>query len=122
MAKNGTLTNRQSKAIAALMSSRNVAAAAKSAGVGLRTLHRWLDSPAFVAELKAAESSAIDQAVRRLAELSGAAIDTLSSAMVDADATPGARVQAANVALSQLLRLKELADLEARITALESRG
>lgn len=119
MASNGTLTNRQRRAIAALMSSRNVSAAAQAAGVGLRTLHRWLDDPSFVAELKSAESAAIDQAVRRLAELSGAAIETLAGAMQNTDATTGARVQAANVALSQLLRLRELHDLEQRIAALE---
>ena len=50
MATNGTLSNRQRKAIAALMSARNVATAATTAGVGARTLHRWLDDPAFVTE------------------------------------------------------------------------
>ena len=120
MTSNGTLTNRQRRAIAALMTSRNIAAAAPAAGVGLRTLHRWLDDRLFVAELKAAESAAIDQAVRRLADLSGTAISALAAAMTDTHATPGARVQAANVALSQLLRLRELHDLEQRIAALEA--
>ena len=101
------------------MSSRNVAAAAKASGLGVRTLHRWLDDPAFVAELKAVEGAAIDQAVRRLAELSGVAIDTLKAAMLDTELLPGARVRAADIVLSRLLSLKELADLEERITALE---
>ena len=120
MATDGTLTNRQRRAIAALMTARNIAAAAQAAGVGLRTLHRWLDDRLFVAELKAAESAAIDQAVRRLADLSGTAISALAAAMTDTHATPGTRVQAANVALSQLLRLRELHDLEQRIAALEA--
>ena len=120
MATDGTLTNRQRRAIAALMTSRNIAAAAQAAGVGLRTLHRWLDDPVFQHELKAAEGQAIDAAVRRLAELSGTAIETLRSAMLDDKATTGARVRAADVALSQLLRLKELAELEARVMALEN--
>jgi hypothetical protein len=119
MATNGTLSNRQRKAIAALMSSRNVATAATTAGVGLRTLHRWLNDPVFVAELKAAQGAAIDQAVRRLSELSGTAIDTLKAAMLDMGSASGARVRAADIVLSRLLNLKELAEIETRVTALE---
>jgi hypothetical protein len=119
MATNGTLSNRQRKAIAALMSARNVATAAKAAGVGVRTLHRWLDDPAFVIELKAAEGAAIEPAVRRLSELSGTAIDMLKAAMLDMEAASGARVRAADIVPSRLLNLKELADLETRVAALE---
>jgi phage terminase small subunit len=122
MASNGTLTNRQRKAIAALMSSRNVAAAAQAAGVGLRTLHRWLDDPAFVAELQAAERQAIDGAIRQLADLSGLAVDTLRSAMNDAGAAHAVKIRAADIALARLIPLKELADLEQRIAALEAKG
>lgn len=114
------LTPRQRRAIASLMTRPTLAAAARDAKVSERQLYRWLyDDPAFVAELKATESAAIDQAVRRLSELSGTAIDTLDSAMHDNDATTGVKVRAADVSLSQLLRLRELHDLELRVQALE---
>lgn len=114
------LTPKQRRAISALMTSPTLAAAAVELGMSVRQLYRWLDDPVFVAELKSAESAAIDQAVRRLVELSGAAVDTLDSAMHDDDASQGVKVRAADVALSQLLRLRELYDLEQRITALEA--
>lgn len=120
MANNGNLTTPQRRAIAALLTERNVQAAARVAHVGERTLYRWVTEYApFQAELKAAEGRAIDAAIRRLAELTGEAVDTLREVMGNTEASPGARVQAANVALSRLLELKELADLEGRITAIE---
>jgi hypothetical protein len=72
-----------------------------------------------VAELKAAESSAIDQAVRRLAQIAGGAIDVLNTIMLDTNNPPAPRVTAATNALSQLLKLRELHDLETRVAALE---
>ena len=120
MTEKVTLSPRQRRGIMALMSAKDTRAAAVIAKVSERQLYRWLNDPAFVAELKAAEGAAIDQAVRRLSELSGTAIDALSSAMTDGTTATGARVQAANVALSQLLRLRELHDLEQRLAALEA--
>ena len=121
MANNGNLTTPQRRSIAALLTERNVQAAARVAHVGERTLYRWVtESAPFQAELKAAEARAIDAAIRRLAELTGAAVDTLREVMVDTEVSAGARVQAANVALSRLLELKELADLEGRLTAVEA--
>lgn len=120
MTENVTLSPRQRRGIVALMSAKDTRAAAKQAKVSERQIYRWLNDPAFVAELKAAESAAIDQAVRRLAELSGAAVDTLDSAMRDSTAPVGSKIRAADIALSQLMRLKELHDLGARIAALEA--
>lgn len=112
------LTVRQRRAIAALMQSRTVVEAARTAGVGYRTMYRWLDDPGFVAELRAATGAAVDQAVRRLADLSGQAVDTLADVMAGGDA-PSARVQAANVTLSHMARLRELSEIERRIAELE---
>jgi len=119
--KSDELTTTQQRAIAALLSERDIRAAAKKAGVGERTLHRWLDDPAFQAELKTAETRAIDAAIRRLAELSGLAVDTLSAAMNDEQTPPATKIRAAEVVLTKRPLLKELYDLEARIAALESR-
>lgn len=118
MARNG-LTVRQRRGIAALMQSRTVADAARTAGVGRRTLDRWLTDPDFVAELNAATGAAVDQAVRRLADLSGQAVDTLADVMAGATETPSARVSAANVTLTHMARLRELGEIEARIAELE---
>jgi hypothetical protein len=81
MATNGNpekLTPRQRRAIAALLSSRDVKAAALAAKVGARTLYRWLDDQSFRNALSAAESEAIDTATRRLIGLEDSAVDAFT--------------------------------------------
>lgn len=121
MAESGKFTAAQSRAIAALLEARDIRAAAVMARVGERTLFRWLAWPEFQAALRAAEQSAIDASLRRLAELSGAAVSTLKAVMANEDASPGARVSAANVALGRLLDLREFSQFEERLKALEER-
>ena len=113
------LSPRQRAGINALMTCRTAKAAAAAVGVSERQLLKWLTLPEFQAALREAQRIALDTTVRRLAELSGQAVDTLRDVMRD-EATPGVKVRAADVSLSQLMRLSELADLEARITALEA--
>jgi hypothetical protein len=113
------LSAKQQKAIAALMTCRTARAAAKQAQIGERELYRWLQDAAFQAELKRAGQEAIDAAIRRLATLTGTAIDTLQWQMNAKNTTPSVKVRAADIVLARLLNLKELSDLEARITHLE---
>jgi gamma-glutamyl:cysteine ligase YbdK (ATP-grasp superfamily) len=121
MATFETLSSNQRKAIAALLSAPNVPAAARKAKVGERTLHRWInEDPHFKAALYAAEGAAIDTATRRLVSLQDSAIGTLESIMTDGEAAPGVRVRAALGLLDNLMRLRELRNVEARLEALES--
>jgi hypothetical protein len=78
MAINGNperLTSRKKRAIAALLTSRDIKSAALAARVGERTLHRWLDNKSFRDALQVAESEAIDAATRRLIGLEDSALD-----------------------------------------------
>jgi transposase len=119
MPKGERLSPRQIQGIAALMQSRSIEQAAKAVGVSKRCMLRWLTVPMFQAALHQAGQDLIAQAVRRLSDLSGKAIDTLAAEMQNADAAPGTRVRAADVVLSRLMNLKELSDLEARVAKLE---
>ena len=119
MAENGALSPKQKKAIAALMQAKDTRAAALACKVGERTLYRWLQCPAFQAELKRAGQASIDAAIRRLSALTGQACDVLESEMADQETPASVRVRAADIVLSRLLNLKELCDLEARISKLE---
>ena len=67
MSLNDTLTTKQRKAIATMLTKPTTEAAAQAAGIAKRTLYRWLELPAFRDALKAAEGLAIDNAARRLA-------------------------------------------------------
>ncbi|MBM4425001.1 MAG: hypothetical protein FJ030_16740 [Chloroflexi bacterium] len=119
MATSGKLTARKARAIASLLKETDVSSAAKAAGIGERTLHRWLRDADFQRELKAAEGRAIDTAVRRLADLTGTAVEKLRDAMTAKDAPLSAQVRAADIVLSRLLELRQLSDFESRLAAIE---
>jgi hypothetical protein len=119
MAKNG-ISAKQKRAIAALLTTRDARAAAKQANVGERTLYRWLaEDDAFKRALSKAEGRAIDAAARRLISLQGTAIDTLKNVLDDAEASATVRLRAAQAVLDYLLKLRELRNIEQRLTALE---
>lgn len=113
------LTLKRRKAVEALLSTGEVSAAAREAGVRRETLHRWLREPAFLAEVRKAEATALDELSRLLVRLGRTAAATLAKAMSDPAAPYPTRVRAADAALSRLLQLRELAQLEARVQALE---
>lgn len=123
MATNGSpgenLTTRQQKAIAALLTERDIKQAAQKAGVGERTLHRWMKMPAFRAALLGAEGDAIDEATRKLIYLKDPAIITIANVMGDKNNTPAVRLRAAQSVLDYLLKLRELRNVEERLAELE---
>jgi transposase-like protein len=119
MPQDRTLTPRQRKAVEALLATGEVPAAAREVGVSRDTLYRWLKQPLFVEAVRETEARALDELSRLLVRLGRTATATLAKAMSD-PATPAAtRVRAADVTLSRLLQLRELATLEARVQALE---
>jgi len=123
MAHNGTvepeLTPKQEKAIAALLSTATVEKAAEQAGVGLRTLWRWLDDDAFAAAYRHARREAVGQATARLQQLSSHAVMVLARLMADAYVPPSVRMHAARTILEFAMKAVELEDIEARLAALE---
>lgn len=120
MAENNALTLRQRKTITALLAARNVPEAAQAANVGERSVYRWLADPAFRAALLAAEGAAVDTATRRLVGLSDGAIDTLAEVMTAHDTAPAVRLRAAQAVLDTLLKMRDLRNVEERLTRLEA--
>jgi hypothetical protein len=116
------LTPKQRKAVEALLTTGEVTAAAKEVGIARETLQRWLNQPGFSQAVKEAEARAIDDLSRMLVRLGRTATSTLAKAMTDPATPMSTRVRAADVALSRLLQLRELATLEARVTELEQRA
>lgn len=114
------LTPEQAQAIAALLSEKDTRAAAAKAGCGERTLYGWLNEPDFKKALQAAEAELIDMAVRRLAGAAGDAIGVLVTVMNNKRSAASVRVRAATVVIEQLIKLRELNNLEGRIAALEA--
>jgi len=115
----GPLTARQRRAVDALLATGEVKAAAEQAGVSRATLHRWLKEPPFLQAVRRAEAQALDELARLLVRLGRTAVATLAKAMADPATPPATRVRSADVSLGRLLQLRELAQLEARVQALE---
>lgn len=114
-----TLTTKQSRAIACLLTSANIQEAAAAAGVGERTLHTWLKEPAFQTALANEESRVIDAAARQLVQLSETAVGTLREILEDPSTPKSLRLRAAGQVLDNLLQLRQLVSLEDRVRKLE---
>ena len=67
---------KQEEAIAALLTQRNIEDAARTAGIGARTLIRWLKLPEFQNAYRQARREAFGQAVARLQQGTAAAATT----------------------------------------------
>lgn len=114
-----TLTHNQQQCVLALLSEPSIAAAAKKAQVGERTLHRWLRQPVFGREYRAARREAFAQAIGLTQRSSAVAVAMLLRIMHDPKATSSARVTAATNILKFARESIELDDLAERITVLE---
>src|SRR5580704_16033597 len=121
MAGHGSkLGRKQEDAIAALLSHRNIDEAASAAGVGSRTLLRWMKIPEFDVAYRAARRQAYGQSISRLQQGSTAAATTLLKVMVDVATPPSTRVRAAEAVLSHAAKAIEIEDIDARLRELEA--
>src|SRR5262245_36688187 len=107
------------QAVAALLSERTVAAAAQKAGIGLRTLQRWLQQSGFQALYREARHRALEQSLARLQVLTGGAVSALDGALQSPD--DRVRVRAALGVLAQAVHAAQQFDLAERLDALEAR-
>ncbi|TVQ62823.1 MAG: hypothetical protein EA378_03145 [Phycisphaerales bacterium] len=113
------VTHSQEKAIIALLAEPTIARAARAAGVGERTLHRWMREPVFARAYRAARREAFAQAIAGSHRIAAAAVQTLARIMVDPGAPYAARVQAAGSLLRFSREAIELDDLAGRVDDLE---
>lgn len=93
--------------------------------VNERTVYRWLEREDVTAALKAIQRESTARTVRILRSKSQHAVNALAGIMADGEAAPSARVSAAKAVLDSTFRadeLERLADIEARLDALEGRG
>jgi len=107
------------EAIAALLTQRNVDEAARAAGIGVRTLLRWLKLPEFQKAYRQARREAFSQSIARLQQGTSAAATTLLKVMIDPSAPASVRVRAADSVLNHASKAIEIEDIEARLSELE---
>jgi len=114
------LKSEQFRAIQALVTAGTVTAAAAAAGRAPKTIHAWLKQDDFKSRLLEAEVAALDQLSRELVGLASEAVATLRATMASPTVSAGIRVRAAEVVLTNLLKLRELYTIEERLKVLES--
>jgi hypothetical protein len=112
-------TRKKEEAISALLTQRNLEEAAKSIGIGVQTMLRWLKIPEFDAAYRQARRAAFSQSTARLQQATGAAVSTLLKIMVDQNSPPSVRVRAADSVLDHAKQAIEIEDVEVRVAALE---
>jgi hypothetical protein len=93
--------------------------AARAAGIGVRTLLRWLKLPEFQAAYRHARRDAFGQAIARLQQGTSPAATTLLKIMIDPSVPASVRVRAADSVLNHAAKAIEIEEIEARVTALE---
>lgn len=113
------LTSKQQNTILALLTEPTIKAAAQKAGVGERTVHTWLDEPAFSKAYAKARREATRRAVARLQQYSDVAASTLLEVMATKTNHPSVRLAAAKTVLEMAIRAVELDDLQERVSVLE---
>ena len=120
MAARGSILGRkQEDAIAALLTQRNVEEAARTAGIGVRTLLRWMKLPEFQNAYRQARREAFSQSIARLQQGTSAAATTLLKVMIDSSVPASVRVRAADSVLNHASKAIEIEDIEARLSELE---
>ena len=115
------LTAKQLKAVVKLLEGHSITAAARESGIARKTLQRWLDLDEFQAELRARSDEAIGLAAIRLAALVDSSLSAMAEIRDSPATTDAIRLRAADALLGHALKLREQAEILARIAALESK-
>src|SRR6202171_631151 len=110
---------KKEEAIAALLSQRNLEEAARVAGIGTKTLLRWLEIPEFQTAYREARRAAFSQSIARLQQGTAAAATTLLKTMIDASTPASVKVRAAEAIFNHAAKAIEIEDIEARVSELE---
>ena len=108
------------KLLLALACGATVENAARSAGVSERTAYRRLGDPAFQGAVKKARAEMVQRALGRLSDSATAAADALRR-LLHAEAE-SVRLGAARSILELGTKLRDAAELEERLRALEERA
>ena len=105
-------------AIAALLSEKNQAEAARVVGIDLSTLKRWMRLPEFIEEYRRARWGVVEQAYARVQQNTPAAASVLLKLMADPATPASGRIRAALGVFGIAHEALEL-DMETRVSALE---
>ena len=113
----GKMERKQEQVIAALLSCRTISEAAEQAGVGERTVYRYLSDPRFQEAFREARRQFLARATARLQWVTEEAVATLEAMLTEGP--PYSRVAAAKAILEWSFKALEAEDFDARLGELE---
>jgi hypothetical protein len=90
------LTPQQERAIPALLTYPTIKAAAEACGIGERTLHTWIDEPAFLKAFRKARRQTFQQAISMCQKATPVAVQALHKIVTDPGTKANVRVAAAS--------------------------
>ncbi len=108
---------KQEKLLSALLSEKDLKAAAEKAGVSETTAWRWLKDDDFTAEYRRLRRDAVEQTAAQLQRASGEAVETLRKNLTCGN--PNAEIAAARIILEQAVKGVEILDLQQRLEQIE---
>jgi len=106
-------------AIAALLTRPSIEDAARVAGLGEKTLRRWMREPQFNLHYLRARREGVSQAIARMQQASGVAGTVALKLMTDLSTPAAVRLRAAEFVFDRAIKGIELEDFEARLAELE---
>lgn len=107
------------KMILALITCKDITTASEKLGISRQAIYNRLQQPAFRKRLQNERQGQMQVASSKLTNITGNAIETLSSVMNDTEIAPGTRVKSAQILLDICLRTTEINDIVERISAIE---
>ena len=113
------MTDKQEKALAALMESDTQKEAAKKAGITARTLRNYMKDADFVAEYTSRKGHVVDDAARQIQGSLHTAINALRAIVEGREKADGGKISASRALLEYGLRYTEISDIISRLEALE---
>ena len=105
--------------LSALLTTKTIRDAAEQAGTTERTVYKYLHDPEFLRELETVNFACLQAAAGAIQRGMEDAINVLQGVMMDPDASPQARTNAARTILDYGLRTYEALQLLPRIEKLE---
>lgn len=114
-----TLTQKQNRALIALLTQPTREEAAKAAGITSKTLRTYLSDPSFQAAYKEALSEMMEDAVAQGKQCLNPAFSTLREIAEDNEQQAQARVSAARSLIEYTMRLNEQTDILEKLRELE---
>ena len=112
-----SITVKQARAIPVIIRARSIEAGCAEVGISKTLFYQWLKKPDFAEEYRRHRDVLVNEAMESLKESVGRAVDSLT-ALLDTD-NESLRRALSNDILNHVLKIKEMQEVENRLSKLE---